>query len=77
MKKEKKKTPEQLQAERVAAAVKETVVKQLNEDSRNVVSRHLFDDRFRVNVWKEGKVDKSFFIIAKEDGIVSSDPEIS
>ena len=76
MKKEKKKTSEELQAERVRIIVKEIVVKKLNEDSKNVVARHLWDNHFRVNVWKDGKVDKSFFIVAKEDGIISSDSEI-
>ena len=76
MKKEKKKTPEQIKAEKVRLTVKESVMAKLNEDTKSVVAKHLFDDRFRVNVWKEGKVAKSFFVVATEDGIIKSDPEI-
>ena len=76
MKKQKKKTPEEIQAEKVRLTVKESVTKKLDADAKSVIVKHLFDDRFRVNIWKEGKVDKSFFIVAKEDGIIQSTPEI-
>ena len=75
-KKQQKKTPEQLKAEQTAVFVKETVVKTLNEDSKSVVVKHLFEDRFRVNVWKDGRINKSFFIVAEQDKIIKSDPEI-
>ena len=77
MKKEKKKKPEQLVAERVQKSLQQTIINKLNEDTKSVVVKHLFDDRFRANIWKEGKVAKSFFIVAGEDGIKSSSPELA
>jgi len=77
MKKEKKKTPEQIVAEKVQKSVQELIIKKLNEDSKSVIVKHLFDDRFRANIWKEGRIDKSFFIVANETGIKSSDPKMA
>lgn len=71
-----KKTPEQIKAEKTTVFLKETIVSTLNEEAKSVAVKHLFDDRFRINVWKDGKVNKSFFIIAEENKIVKSNPEI-
>jgi hypothetical protein len=76
MKKDKKKLPEELKAEEISVSLKEILINKLSENSNNVIVKHLFDDRFRVNVWKEGLVNKSFFIQASENGIISSNPEI-
>ena len=76
MKKSVKKTEDQIKAEAMKAIVKDTLVEKLHEDDKSVEVKHVFDNRFRANVWKEGRIHKSFFIHADKGGIVKSDPEI-
>jgi hypothetical protein len=76
MKKQEKKIKEQLKTEEIKKFLKESITKRLNEDEKSVDIKYLFDDRFRANIWKEGKIHKSFFIQANTRCIIKSDPEI-